>query len=399
VPLVRRFIARRAVDDAAARADKGDLAPLVAALTTAGELVAADLLEGARTSLLGRKSMKMPDGWPAAYAKLRRSTDPKIREHAVVLALIFGDPQAVVDLRKVVQTPGEKPAERVAALEALVQHRAPDLAPLLHELLADRDLRRTALRGLASYSHEATPKLVLARYGELTADEKQDAVATLASRKDYALVLLDAVEKKAVPRGDVSAYIARQLYSLGDKRVTERVREVWGDVRDSSPEKQQQMARYKAILTPGALKNANPQNGRVVFNKTCQQCHKLFGEGGTIGPDLTGANRSDLDYLLFNVIDPSAEVAQDYRMSLVYLQSGRVVTGIIVERSPVRLIVQTATERLALSREDVDTIKDSPLSIMPEKQLDGLTKEQIRDLFAYLASKTQVPLPAASKEK
>src|SRR5262249_11738905 len=120
---------------------------------------------------------------------------------------------------------------------------------------------------------------------------------------------------------------------------------------------------------------------------------KLYGEGGTIGPDLTGSNRAELDYLLLNIIDPSAEVAQEYRMSIVATQDGRVITGIIVERSPNRLIVQTATEKVIMAREDGDTIKDSPVSMMPEGQLDPLTKEQVRDLIGYLAGKTQVPLP------
>ena len=109
----------------------------------------------------------------------------------------------------------------VAALEALVEHRVADLAPfLLHQSLADEALRRAALRGLAATPNEATPKLVLAVYPKLTADEKHDAVATLASRNEYALALLDAVEAKTVPAADVSAYAARQMFALGDARVT-----------------------------------------------------------------------------------------------------------------------------------------------------------------------------------
>jgi putative heme-binding domain-containing protein len=390
---VRRFIARRVVDNVVSQGDKGDLGGLVAALGRSSGEVQIDLLQGAREALRGRKSMKMPAGWPAVYAKLARSEEAAIREHAVVLALIFGDPQALVNLRKTLQTRTAPVAERQAALEALLEKRPADLVTVLHDLLSDKAVRRPALRGLAAYSHPATPKLILARYGELTPEEKHDAVTTLASRKEYALELLSAVEKKVVPRGDISAYLARQLYSLGDRQVTEKLRDVWGEIRDSTPQKKQQIARYKGMLTPAVLKKADLGNGRVVFSKTCQQCHKLYGEGGSIGPDLTGSNRANLDYLLSNIIDPSAEVGQDYRMSVVETQSGRVITGIIVERSPNRLVVQTATEKMVLPREDVDTIKDSPLSMMPEGILDTLSREQVRDLIGYLAGKTQVPLP------
>jgi putative heme-binding domain-containing protein len=397
VPLVRKFVARRIADEAAAKGEKADLSPLVAALAKAESAVALDLLAGAREGLRGRKSMVMPDGWPAVYAKISKGQNAEAREHAVALALVFGDPQALADLRKVAVNPAASERERIAAIEALVEKRVADLATVLHDQLKDKVTRRAALRGLAAYSHADTPKKVLAVYAELTSEEKQDAVAALAARKEYALALLAAVEAKTVPRGDVSAFAARQIFALGDAKTTERLQQVWGEVRDTNPKKQEQMAKYKAMLTPAFMRNANTSNGRAVFSKTCQQCHKLFGEGGTIGPDLTGSNRSDMEYILSNVIDPSAEVARDYRMSVVRTLDDRVVTGIIVERTAARVVIQTATERITLSPDDVASVKDSPLSIMPEGQFDPLTKEQVRDLIAYLASKTQVPLPPAKK--
>src|SRR5205814_396370 len=134
--------------------------------------------------------------------------------------------------------------------------------PVLHEQLTDPSTRRTAIRGLAAIPHDATAKRVLAVYPRLTADERQDAVATLAARKESALALLDAVDKRAVPRADVSAFAARQMYALGDPKLTDRLRQVWGEVRDTSPNKAQQMTRYKALLTPAYLRRADLSNGR-----------------------------------------------------------------------------------------------------------------------------------------
>ncbi|MBA4192295.1 MAG: dehydrogenase [Planctomycetaceae bacterium] len=394
VPLVRQFVARRLADHASVQGEKGDLSPLVATLAKANAAEQLDLLAGAREGLRGRKSMKMPDGWPALYAKLRESTDPIAREHAISLAVLFGDPQALTDLRKVALTATAPAAERVAALETLITKRVPDLAPVLHDQLADKATRRVAIRGLAAYAHPDTPKRILAVYSTLTPDEKQDAVAALASRKESAFALLDAVESKAIPRVDVSAFAARQIFSLGDAKLNARLKDVWGEIRDTNPKRAELMAKYKAMLTPASLKSADVKNGRALFTKSCQQCHKLFGEGGTIGPDLSGSNRSDLEYILGNIIDPSAEVGRDYRMSVVRTADDRVITGIIVERTAARVVVQTATDKVVLSPDDVDSVKDSPLSIMPEGQLDSLTKEQVRDLIAYLGSKTQVSLPA-----
>lgn len=387
VPLVRRFIARRVTDDALARKDRGDLTPLVASLGRAAEKVQLDLLTGTRESLRGRRSFAMPDGWQAVYAQLRTSADGAIRRHAVALALVFGDRQAVTDLRAIARSATAPAAERVASLESLVDHRVPELAPLLHEQLADTATRRVAIRGLAAYSHPDTPAKLLAVYSQLTTEEKADVVATLASRKESGLALLDAIDRKLIPRGDVPAFAARQMFALDDAKLTARLREVWGEVRETAADKREALARYKKLLTPAFLRSADLENGKQVFTKVCQQCHKLLGEGSTIGPDLTGSNRSDLDYLLANLVDPSAEVGRDFRMSVVRTSDARVVTGIVVERTAARVVVQTATERVILAPDDVESIKDSALSIMPEGQLDALTKEQVRDLIAYLGSK------------
>lgn len=386
LPLIRQFIARRAVDAALAKGDKADLAPLVAALTLADRKAQSDLLAGAREALRGRKSVPLPAGWPAAYARLDRGD-------ATFLALLFGDPVALADLKKLIADTSAPTADRVKALEALVEKRVPDLAPLLHDQLADKATRRAALRGLAGYSHPDTPKKVLAVYVGLTPEEKQDAVAALAARKESALALLDAVEAKAVPRGDVTAFAARQMFALNDSKLTERLKGVWGEVRETAADKQKAVAKYKAQLTPAALKVANVANGRLVFAKNCAACHKLFGEGGTVGPDLTGSNRSDLDYLLSNLVDPSAEVGRDFRMSVVRTTDSRVVTGIVVERTAARVVVQTATDKQIVAAEDVESVKESPLSIMPEGQLDKLSRDEVRDLFAFLSGKVQVPLP------
>jgi putative heme-binding domain-containing protein len=218
-------------------------------------------------------------------------------------------------------------------------------------------------------------------------------MATLSSRKEYALALLDAVEAKKIPRSDISAFAARQMFALNDAQLKKQLNQVWGEVRETAADKQKLMAKYKTQLTPTSLKNANLANGRMLFTKTCAQCHKLFGEGGTIGPDLTGGNRGDIDYLLLNIIDPSAEVGRDFRMSVVRTTDARIITGIITERTAARLVIQTEKDKLIVAAEDVENVKESPLSIMPEGQLDKLTREEIRDLIAYLGSKEQVKLP------
>jgi putative membrane-bound dehydrogenase-like protein len=387
IPLIRRFIARRVTDDVLEQGPSRDLTHLVTVLCQVEQDVQRDLLTGTLEALRGRKTMSMPKGWPNIYAQLRESNDQTIRHQARAIALIFGDAQAVADLKAIARNSSATATERIASIEALIDHHPTDLASLLHELLDEKAVRQTAIRGLATVPHPATPEKLLSLYPRLTKQEQADVIATLSTRKEFARALLNAVEKAVVPRSDVSAFAARQIYSLNDAALTNRLRAVWGEIRETDTDKRQTIARYQQLLTPSYLRTANLENGKAIFANTCQQCHKLRGEGGSIGPDLTGSNRSNLEYLLNNLVDPSAEVSRDYRMSIIRTVDERVITGIVVERSPTRVVVQTATDRLTLSTEDVASVNDSTVSMMPAGLLDNLTKEHLRDLIAYLQSK------------
>ncbi|MCS6863680.1 MAG: c-type cytochrome [Gemmataceae bacterium] len=393
LPRVRAFIARRAAEHAVSQGAKANFTSLMTVLKIADDAVQRDLLDGTLTGLRGQKNLPMPPEWPATYARLRGHSDAVIREHAVRLALIFGDPQAVNDLVRLVKNTAAAPAQRVAAIAALVEYQAQDFDRVLHEQLTDTATRQAAIRGLAAYTHPDTPQKLLAVYPQLTSEEKQDAIATLSARAEYALALLEAVAANKLPRRDISAFAARQMFALNNAQLTDRLKAVWGEVRTTAADKQKLIARYKNQLTEAVLKNANRANGRLLFMQHCQQCHKLFGEGHTIGPDLTGGNRHNLDYLLANLVDPSAEVGRDFRMSVVRTVDERTITGLLVERTAARLVIQTATDKIVVAARDVASVTDSPLSIMPEGLLEKLTREEVRDLIAYLQSPVQVELP------
>ena len=230
--------------------------------------VRRDVLDGIRRALEGRRQALMPEGWAAVYPKLVASGDSAVREQSRALAVQFGDRQALVAMRRLVATATAPAAERRSALLVLVDHKDPELLPILEALLEDRELRGPAIRGLAAYDAAAIPRLLLSHYAALTAEEKADVVQTLAARPGFALSLLDALERGAIPRRDVSAFVVRQLQALKNPRVNDRVKQVWGEVRPASQAKAALMAKYKAELTPEALQAADLSRGRLLFSKT-----------------------------------------------------------------------------------------------------------------------------------
>ena len=259
------------------------------------------------------------------------------------------------------------------------------------------DVPRARIASLAAYDDPATPEIIIGQYANFTDFERADAIATLAARPAWALTLLEAIERGRIPRRDLSVSVARHLLAFPDPRVRPRLETVWGTLQPTSKAKAALVGKYKALLNSTQDRPADPVQGRAVFNRACLACHKLFDAGGNVGPELTGSDRANPDYILENVLDPSASVSRDYTVTNVATTDGRMVSGIIREQTPTSLVVQTPNERVVLPRDEVEAIQPTATSMMPEGLLELLSTREIRDLFAYLASTKQLPLAPDTK--
>jgi putative membrane-bound dehydrogenase-like protein len=354
---------------------------------------ARDLLRGLFDGLRGQRGLVSQPEWHKTLHRLARSSDAEVREKALLLAVLYGDREATAELRRSAAEGRANAAARETALQTLVEAKAPDLQPLLRDLLDDHVMRGPALRALAAEGDPGTPALILKHYASFSDAEKADAVATLASRPAWALALLDAMERGAVPRRDLSAFTARQLAASKDKKLTDKLTRVWGSIRPTSQDKAALMYRYLAVAAPRALEKADRSHGRLIFAKTCATCHTLFGEGGKIGPDLTGSQRVNPEYVLSKVLDPNAVVNKDYQVTVVNTFNGRTLNGIVKAEDDKIVTLQTQNELVRIPKTDIEDRQRSPLSMMPEGQLAPMSDADVRDLIAYLAGPTQVPLP------
>jgi putative heme-binding domain-containing protein len=382
--VLRRFVARRLTEDIEHRPES--LNQLLQAIAERGSDAAKrDLLEGMCDALRGRRKVPKPAAWDSASKTLLDLSDPKARERALELAVVFGDGRATEELRRVVEDEQADPASRRSALQSLMQSRAPNLLPTVIKLLVNRDLAADAARALANFEDPNLATELVNHYPGFPEDVRAGIIATLSSRPAFARILLQGVASGKIHRSDISAYTARQIQSLGDPEIKELLTRAWGLVRSAgNEEKKQQIASWKTKLTPDALKTANVQHGRELFLKTCGVCHKLYGEGASIGPDLTGSGRQNLDYVLENVVDPSAIVPADYKLSVIEMKDDRVINGMIREEKEKTIAIQTPTEKLVLERIEIQSMRTSPLSLMPEGLLETLKEREVRDLIAYL---------------
>jgi putative heme-binding domain-containing protein len=349
------------------------------------------ILRGLSDALRGQRIAPTPAGWDGLAAKL--ATKPALRAEVNALSAKFGSLGALASLREQLLDARAAPAHRTAALDALLTARDPSLAPTLQRLLGNDALRGPAVRALAGFDDAWTPWITLAVYKQFTPAEKRDALNTLASRSTFARVLVGAVEQKTVPARDLTAEIVRQLRSLGQPDLNAKLDTLWGTMRATAADKRAEIERYKKVYAAGYSTPGDAGRGRAIYNRICGQCHTLFEVGGKVGPDLTGSNRADLEYILQNILDPNAEIPNDYRPVTVDTKDDRVITGIVKQQDERSVTLQTANEIVTLPRAEVAKLQQAQLSMMPEGLLTPLTDQEVRDLIFYLRSPGQVPLP------
>lgn len=392
-PLTREWMARAIAEDPVKnRAVLGDL---FAASLDKEESVRADIVRGLTAGLAGRHKAQSPPNWEKFQASFVAAT-PETQDQLRNLAVIFGDGRALDEVRRVALDSKAKVPQRQAALETLIEAKPDDLKDICQQLLRVRFLNMTAMRGLSLFDDAALGDQLAKSYSSFHPAERPAVIETLVTRPTFASALLDQIEANKIPASDLSALQARQIRSFDDEKLSTRLAQVWGELRDSPEDKQKQIADLKRLLgaTAGLSSSVSLEHGRAVFKTTCANCHRLFGDGGAIAPDLTGSGRHNLDYLLSNIIDPSSVVNKDFRMSIVRMADGRILNGLVTSQDDDRVVLQTAKEKLALMKNEIDEQKLTTLSPMPEGILQPLSPDQIRNLIAYLMSPTQVELPS-----
>lgn len=394
-PKTQRFAVRR-LTEISSQTPLG-LEAITAGLMTQSPAVIENCLSGIVDGFRGWRKAEPPQSWPRLVAQLTTSSDQLVQKHVNELNVLFGDGRTLQTLKTLALDEQAEPGLRVSAIEALAGQSDDDMREIFLAVLRDSRFNAAALPGLARFNDSQTAKDIISAYRNFRAPQRPRVIALLTSRVSFAKEMLVAVENKKIPVSDLTAYDLRQLKLLEDESIQSQMQKMWGNVRESSADKQQRIQYYKRILNGQPVASIEDlQQGRMLYQSHCAKCHKLFGDGESIGPDLTGTQRSNLDYLLENVVDPSAVVPRDFRLSIIVMDDGRLINGLIVSRSERGLEIQTQTEKIALDLKQIEAIRESELSPMPEELLDQLSDEQIQQLFSYLQSPQQIALPEQS---
>lgn len=388
---VRQNIARLFAEDMAKNSDLlGTLLLRVAVSAPADQLA---VLNGVSEALRGLRKAPAPASWPVASRQFSESADARVRDVARELGVVFGDGRAMDDLKKIVSDSGASPVARRAALKSLLENKPEGLAALLTANANDATVWGPAIAGLINLGESTGVELAAGKYQWMSAPDRELVLAAAVTRASSANALLDAVASGRIPKSDLTPAYARQIAGLADSALKTKLTTVWGVAGGVSSDKRQMIETLRKELTP-AVAAANLSAGRVQFQRLCASCHVLYGEGGQVGPDLTGSGRASLDYLLENVVDPAAVVAADFRMTVAELKDGRTLNGLLREANPRTVTIVTQAERVTAERGEIVKLETSDSSMMPDGLLESLKPEERRDLIAYLMHPRQVDAAA-----
>ncbi len=158
-----------------------------------------------------------------------------------------------------------------------------------------------------------------------------------------------------------------------------------------------------AALTKEGFRARNFENGKKSFaSARCVVCHRFNGEGGATGPDLSQVSgRFSAKDLCESIVEPNKVISDQYKASIIETNSGKVLTGKVVSETATQLVLVTdpedSTKVVEVQKTDIESIKPSPVSLMPAKLIDGLNQNEVLDLLAYMLSKGDPASPFFKK--
>lgn len=336
------------------------------------------LMTGFEQAFAGRALPTLPDELADALAASGLAS-PALR-------LRQGEPTAVADALALLAHPGADPQARLETTRTFGETRHPQgLAALRHLSLTDpsTELRKVALGALSGYDDPSIAADLLAAWNQLPPEVHPSALLLLVSRPAWASALLDAVAAGTVDRASFAPDLVSRLRAHTDAAVTAKIDAVLATAPAAAvPDPRTRITAVRQILAgaPG-----DPYRGEPLYMTRCAACHTLFFKGGAIGPNLTSYQRDDLGTMLVSILDPNAEIREGYENHLVTTTDGRALSGFLTDSDAQGIVLRgfDGTD-LPLARTDIATMQPVGRSLMPEGLLDGLSDQELRDLFAYL---------------
>jgi putative membrane-bound dehydrogenase-like protein len=280
---------------------------------------------------------------------------------------------------------GEQPvATRQAAISLLGQAEFKMVSKPLETLVEPQqpgEIQSAAIRTLAEFSDPSIgPALVTRdRWNAYSPAVRDTALTVLTGNTNYIDALLTAIEKGDVPAMTVNGDRRGQLMRSKDEAISARATKLFKNLKPGDRMKIYEETKSVLSLT------GDSKNGHAVFQKNCTACHVVSGEGHIVGPDLTGIRNQPKDVLLLHIVVPEYEIMPIYTSYNVDTKSGQSYTGLLASETPATITLRMSQGvEQQVPRSDIESMRTSRLSLMPQELEKAMTKQELADLLAFL---------------
>jgi putative membrane-bound dehydrogenase-like protein len=279
----------------------------------------------------------------------------------------------------------DQPTEkRVAAVERLRRGNPDEVRLILGELLTPTepsDLQAAAIDVLGALGGKAVATVIAERFAGLSPSLKGRATDVLCGQPDRTTVLLEAIENKQIAAADISPAHWKLLQEYRERAIREKAAALYESVRPADRKEVVEAYRDALSLT------GNKQRGKELFTKQCATCHKVEGVGHELGPNLAAMKQRGAEAILVNVLDPNREVNPQFVGYALQTVDGRSVSGLIAGETATSVTLKRADNASeTVLRIDIEELKSTGQSLMPEGLEKQLDKQAMADLVGYLLS-------------
>jgi len=387
-PIVEKYILERIMRRFASTGSRNDLLVCAKLLELApGKSHAEILMSGFETAMKGRSQASFPKALITAMSKHGGQS--------MSLGIRQGDKAAIDKALKIVGDSKADNQKRLDLIQIFGEVKVPQSVPLLLNIIknsSDLQMQIASISALQQYPDETIGKVVTAQYPDMSDDLRSAAQTLVSIRKPWALAFLTAIDAGKINKDTVPIETARKMTVYSDAGISGLISKHFGSISGATTEEmQKQIAAQTQILQTGK-EDPDRYAGEKLFQKNCGKCHKLFGEGGAIGPDLTAFKRDDVGRMLVNIVNPSAEIREGFETFLVVTEDGRTVNGFLADQDNNVIVMRSADgQSITIERDNIDEMLPQKKSLMPEGLLDKLSEKEVRDLFSYLRSSQPLP--------
>ena len=315
-----------------------------------------------------------------------------LQKAIISVRLLCANPDAIETARKIVLTSQIDGALRKQMLQAVIPIQPKVASEALLQLLDDLKSQRNVDVGYSDAAMDAGISLagaedtvqLVAALPSLKSNVQAAIAERMCRRVDTAQALLSQIVDGKLRKELISPNRIRLLAADSNESIRSAVAKIWGKVNlETTQERDEVVTRMGNVLRRDARGDA--EQGLVVYDRICGQCHLMNGRGYEVGPNITANGRGSYEQLLVSVFNPSLVIGDAYKSVTLRTVDGTVFTGLLVEKSDKRTVIKVqGGKEETIPAEDIEEFKQDKKSLMPEGVENQMTTQELADLFALL---------------